>query len=145
MTESRRRVLEMLAAGQINADEADRLIGALQGDQVVEPSAVRTEARPKVVPKYLHVIVDANEPGEGPVKINVRIPLMLLRAGVKLTSLIPAPAQQRVNAALHEQGIAFDISQIKPENVNELIDHLSEFSVDIDSKQDDVKIRVFCE
>jgi SHOCT-like protein len=145
VTESRRRVLEMLAAGQINADEADRLIGALQGDESAAPSAVRTEARPKVMPKYLRVIVDANEPGEGPVKINVRIPLMLLRAGVKLTSLIPAQAQRRVNEALHEQGIDFDISQVKPENLNELIDHLSEFSVDIDQKQDNVKIQVFCE
>ena len=56
---------------------------------------MRTEARPKVTPKYLRVIVDANEPGEGPVKINVRVPLMLLRAGVKLTSHGPVIFTQR--------------------------------------------------
>jgi hypothetical protein len=39
----------------------------------------------------------------------------------------------------------FDISQIKPENLNELIDQLKDVSVDIDSKQDDVKIKIFAE
>ena len=29
MTEERRQILEMLATGKINADEADRLLGAL--------------------------------------------------------------------------------------------------------------------
>jgi len=90
-------------------------------------------------------MVDANDKEDGPVHINVRVPIMLLRAGVRLASLIPGPAQARVNEALHEQGIPFDVSQIKPENINEIIDQLSDFSVDIDQKADDVKIKVFAE
>ena len=138
----RRQILEMLAAGQINADEADRLIGALNG----APSVAASTAPPvKAAPKYLRVMVDTNETENGPTKINVRVPLMLLRAGVRLASLIPQPAHERINRALHEQGMTFDVSQIKPENINELIDQLQDFSVDIDQKQDDVKIRVFVE
>ena len=142
MTEERRQILEMLAAGQINAVEADRLIDALNGAPSV---AVAAASSSKAAPKYLRVIVDSNEKDEGPTKINVRVPLMLLRAGVRLASLIPQPAQERINRALHEQGMTFDISQIKPENINELIDQLQDFSVDIDQKQDDVKIKVFVE
>ncbi|TMB94453.1 MAG: DUF2089 domain-containing protein [Chloroflexi bacterium] len=141
MTEARRQVLEMLAAGRISADEADRLIGALQGGESGATAATPAQA----APKYLRVIVDANEKDDGPVHINVRVPLMLLRAGVRLASLIPGPAQAQVNKALREQGINFDLSQIKPENINEIIDQLRDLTIDIDQKSDDVKIKIFAE
>ena len=141
MTEERKRVLEMLAAGQINVDEADRLLEALRDGP---PKGATSEA-PRPAPRYLRVMVDSNEKEDGPVKINVRVPLQLLRAGVRLASLIPPQAQERVNAALREKGMTFDVSQIKPENLDELIDQLSDFSVDIDQKEDDMKIKVFCE
>jgi hypothetical protein len=142
VTEARRQILEMLAAGKINADEADRLLGALEGEPV-SPGAAATA--PKPAPKYLRVMVDSNEKGEGPVKINVRVPITLLRAGVRLASLIPSSAQQRVNEELHKNGVDFDISQVKPENLNELIDHLSDFTVDIDQPQEGVKVKIFAE
>ncbi|TMC95270.1 MAG: hypothetical protein E6I58_10385 [Chloroflexi bacterium] len=141
MTEARRQVLELLAAGKITADEADRLIGALQGGE----SGVTTAAPAKPAPKYLRVIVDSNEKDDGPVHINVRVPLALLRAGVRLASLIPGSAQAEVNRALREQGINVDVSQIKPENINEIIDQLRDLTVDIDHKSDDVKIKIFAE
>ena len=142
MSEERRQILDMLASGKINADEADRLLGALQG---VPATATATATESKPAPKYLRVMVDANDKHDGPVHINVRVPLVLLRAGVRLASLIPGPAQVKVNRALHEQGIDFDVSQIKPENINEIIDQLSDVSVDIDQKSDDVKIKIFVE
>ena len=141
MTEARRQVLELLAAGKITADEADRLIGALQSGE----SGVTTAAPAKPAPKYLRVIVDSNEKDDGPVHINVRVPLALLRAGVRLASLIPGSAQAEVNRALREQGINVDVSQIKPENINEIIDQLRDLTVDIDHKSDDVKIKIFAE
>ena len=141
MTEARRQVLELLAAGKITADEADRLIGALQGGE----SGVTTAAPAKPAPKYLRVIVDSNEKDDGPVHINVRVPLALLRAGVRLASLIPGSAQAEVNRALREQGINVDVSQIKPENINEIIDQLRDLTVDIDHKSDDVKTKIFAE
>jgi len=142
MTEERRQILEMLATGKISADEADRLLGALQGEQ---PAVATTATQQKPAPKYLRVMVDANEKDEGPVHINVRVPIMLLRAGVRLASLMPPSAQARVNDELHKNGVTFDISQIKPENLNELIDHLSDFTVDIDQPQDGVKVKIFAE
>jgi hypothetical protein len=142
VTEARRQILEMLAAGKINADEADRLLGAMQDGQ---SSSTTTASPAQPAPKYLRVIVDANEKDDGPVHINIRVPLILLRAGVRLASLIPGPAQEKVNRALHEQGVNFDVSQIKPENINEIIDQLRDLTVDIDQKADDVKIRIFAE
>jgi hypothetical protein len=37
------------------------------------------------------------------------------------------------------------VSQIKPENINEIIDQLRDLTVDIDHKSDDVKIKIFAE
>lgn len=143
MTEESRQILEMLAEGKINTDEADRLLGALQGGS---STATATAQPPKAAPKYVRVMVDAKEgKDDKPIHVNVRVPIALLRAGVRLASLIPARAQERVNEALREQGMDIDVKQIKPENINELIDQLQDLSIDVDQKHEDVKIRVFCE
>jgi hypothetical protein len=149
MNENRRQILEMLSAGQINADEAERLIAAVE--QPAPPTNGSSESA-KAKAKYLRVVVDSEENGRdhGPVKVNVRVPMQLLRAGVKLAGLIPAQARDQVNAAMREHGMAFDLSQIKPENLEELVDQLNDLSVDVDVDDADkaknkVKVRVFCE
>jgi polyhydroxyalkanoate synthesis regulator phasin len=129
----------MLAQGKITTEEADRLISALRE----QPSA--PGAPPAKKPRYLRVIVDAEDSRQGPVKVNIRVPLMLLRAGVRLASVIPPQAQEKVNRALREQGVDFDISTIKPENLEELIDELQDLTVDIEQQRDDVKVKVFVE
>jgi hypothetical protein len=145
VTEERRQILEMLAEGKINADEADRLIGALGGASSTA-TATATAVQVKPLPKFIRVMVDAKEgKDDKPVHINVRVPIALLRAGVRLASMIPSVAQDRINHALREQGMDFDVSQIKPENLNEVIDQLQDLSVDIDQQPDDVKIRIFTE
>ena len=136
MNENRRQILEMLSAGKITADEAERLISAVEREP--EPPS---GSNPKTKPKYIRVVVDDN--GKGTTKANIRVPMQLLRSGVKLASLIPVQARDHVNSALKVHGVAFDLSQIKPENLEELIDQLDELTVDVDDK--DVKVRVFCE
>ena len=145
MTEERRQILEMLAGGKINADEADRLLGAL-GGSLSSATATATAVQSKPLPKFIRVMVDGKDGKDGkPVHINVRVPIMLLRAGVRLASLIPPKAQEKVNEELRKNGMDFDVSQIKPENINELIDQLQDLSIDIDHEHDDVKVRIFCE
>lgn len=148
MGENRRQILQMLSEGKINADEAERLIAAVEEPSAQKP-ANSSDPEKKARPKYLRVQVDSEDGGghEGPTKVNVRVPMQLLRAGVKLAGLIPAPALQQANAAIHKEGIAIDLTQIKPENLEELIDHLSDLSVDVDQNDHDskVKVRVFCE
>jgi len=150
MNENRRQILEMLAAGKITADEAERLIAALEKEQPSVTYGIGSGASPRPKPKYLHVVVDSLETGadHGPVKANVRVPIQLLRAGVKLASLIPSPAREHVNEAFRERGVEVDLRQIKPENLEELIDQLGDLTVDVDGldkKDNKVKVRVFCE
>jgi hypothetical protein len=145
MNEDRRAILTMLAEGKITAEEAERLLDAL--DRGPKPAASAPEpgypaGKPR--PKYLRVAVDTDEPGDGgPTKVNIRVPMQLLRAGVRLSSLIPPKARDEVNAHMRENGIPFDINQLKPENLEELVDQLGELTVDVD--QERTKVRIFCE
>jgi hypothetical protein len=140
MNEQRKDILDMLAEGKITAEEAEQLIAALEPDQPQVASSL--DARPKGKPKYLRVVVDAVENGE-PGRVNVRVPLQLLRAGVRLAALIPAQALGRANAELNNSGVPFDLTQLKPEELEALIEHLDEVTVEVD--QPDAKVRVFCE
>jgi hypothetical protein len=147
MSENRRQILEMLSSGRINADEAERLLAALETEK--PQSSTVSSGSSKAAPKYLRVVVDAAEHagGDGPTKVNVRVPMQLLRAGVRLAGLIPAQALHKANDALHEKGIPIDLSQVKPENLEDLVEQLHDLSVDVDSQEKDgkVNVRVFCE
>ena len=152
MSEHRRQILQMLAEGKITADEAERLIAAAEQPSSSGASQSGSAAEARNPPKYLRVQVDSEEKGskeqgEGPMRVNVRVPMQLLRAGVRLTGLIPAQVLHKANDAIHKQGIPFDLSQIKPENLEEIVEQLSDLSVDVDQRDETakVKVRVFCE
>jgi len=141
MNEDRKRILAMLAEGKLTADEAERLLDAM-GRGAAPALGGSSVPKTNGAPKYFRVEVNANEP-DGPTKVNVRIPMQLLRAGVRLSALIPPRARDEVNAAMAREGIPFDINQLKPENLDDLIEHLGDFNVDVDSG--DAKVRVYCE
>lgn len=141
MSEDRRKILEMLSEGKINVDEAENLLAAIS-----QPSSEPEKGekpQKKDFPKYLRVVV---EPGPSSVKhekVNIRVPFNLLRAGIKLASLVPVDVQGKVNEHLKEKGVNFDISNITPDNLEELLMHLNDLTVDVDSKEE--KVRIFCE
>jgi hypothetical protein len=140
MNEQRKDILGMLAEGKITPDEAEQLIAALERDQ--PPVAASSEARPKAKAKYLRLVVDTIENGE-PGRVNARVPLQLLRAGVRLAALIPPQALARANAELGRSGVPFDLTQLKPEQLEALVEQLDEVTLEVD--QPDAKVRVFCE
>ena len=153
MNENRRQILEMLAAGKVTADEAERLLAALDPEQGIAGAQAPTAANgakntgpKKTQPKYLRVLVEADESmtgNKGLTTVNVRVPMQLLRAGVRLAALIPQQAHDQLDTALSSHGIPMTLSQIKPENLEELIDQLNDLTVDVDQK--DTQVRVFCE
>ena len=143
MNEQRRQILQMLVEGKITVDEAERLIDALVREQPESPPGAAP--RPKPRPKYLRVVVSSpdNFGGDGPGRVNVRVPLQLLRAGVRLTSLIPPQALTQVNAELTKSGVPIDLTQLKPQHIEDLVEQLDDVTVDVD--QPDAKVQMFCE
>ena len=141
MDTDRRSILQMLADGKITPDEAERLLTAM--DRSGAPAWTPSQSAPGGSPKYLRVVVDADDAASGPTKVNVRVPMALLRAGVRLTSVIPPQAREHINAEMGKNGVPFDIGQLRPENLEEMLDQLNDLQVDVD--QERTKVRVFCE
>ncbi|MGP8079943.1 MAG: hypothetical protein ACLPVI_05470 [Dehalococcoidales bacterium] len=145
MTENQKKILEMVADKKITVDEAYRLLSLIQ------PASDSGNGGPKErkpLPKYLRVVVDTEHHWEngcdrGPAHINIRVPVALIRAGVKLASLIPPEAYNEVDEKLKNRGIMFDLRNMKPENVEELIQALNDLQVDIQGTEE--KVRVYTE
>lgn len=109
MFENRKKILEMLARNEIRVEEAERLLSVLEPERS-KPESAPGAAAAKPRPKYLRVAVrpgPEHEHDDDAERINVRVPMSLIRSGIKLTSLIPDEARDRVNDALHEKGMHF--------------------------------------
>jgi len=155
MSEDRTRILNLLAGGKITADEAERLLDALDAHAraggaasaaapaaaPVAGPAISGDPAPLVaaLPKYLYVKVDAAN-GDN---VNVKIPIALVRSGLKLTSLIPPQAMDKINDSMSEHGMSVDLNNFKPEDIDELVMALREMEVHVDAQNGDT-VRVYC-
>lgn len=158
---NRRKILDMLAENKITAEEAERLLSLL-GDETEETDTREVkETNPLKNLKYLRVVVKTiPNPNYQPLNgdmftdddddddnVNIRVPMSLIRAGMKLTSIIPPSAYNQVDSSLKEKGIDFDLRNIKPENVEELISALGDLEVNVESKnkRKNTTVRVYAE
>jgi hypothetical protein len=144
MSDTRKRILDMLADKKISAEEADQLLKALESGDSGTAAVPVEEAPRKVTGKYLRVTVTPAEDAERQEKVNVRVPMSLIRAGIKLTALIPPHAQDKIDETLRDKGINFDIRSIKKEDIEELIGALADMEINVDGSRGE-KVRVFVE
>ena len=147
MTENRKKILEMLSQNKISTDDAYRLLNVIDSDEGGAESSGREEPVSKSKPKYLRVTVLPDPDREHPDnvdRVNVRVPMSLIRAGIKLTSLIPSDAMDKVNDALKDKGINFDVRSVKSEDIEELIEALGDLQVDVESSRGE-RVKVFVE
>jgi hypothetical protein len=141
MSDNQRKILGLLAEKKISVDEAQRLLSLLEPEKDAETEIPGKTSAPKRNPKYFCILV---QPGAG-VKgesVNIRVPITLIRAGMKLTSLIPGHASDGVNEALKEKGIDFDIRNLKREDFEELVATLTDLEVDVHGGKEKVHIYV---
>ena len=87
-----RRILEMLAAEQVNVDEADALLSALRAETY-------GGAKPKGTAKSLHIAVDA----DGEPKVRVNVPLGLAKFAARF---VPKEGQMTL------QGQGVDLNEL---------------------------------
>ncbi|MHB9148889.1 MAG: SHOCT-like domain-containing protein [Thermoleophilia bacterium] len=142
MNGERTRILGMLAEGKITAQDAELLLDAIQtapGPQPTDPADAEQASGPRKNPKYMYVKVRSTD-GDN---VDVKVPLALARAGLKLTSLIPPLAMAEIDRHMGEQGVSIDFANLKPDDIEELIEGLTEMEVNVDSKNGD-NVRVYC-
>jgi hypothetical protein len=135
MSREREKILRMVADGTITPDEAEQLLHRLDPEAptaVAEPSTEPGD-RPRGPIKYLRVVINGGDD-----KVNVRVPIALIRTGIKLSTLMPRDASEH----LRQKGI--DLGRLNELDGDELTDALRELWVEVESEDGDT-IRVFCE
>jgi hypothetical protein len=147
MNDNHKKVLQMLADGKINVDEAQlllTLVGPLGDDENKQEKASQ---KTKTLPRFIHVIVEprpgvTRSDGDSHThsKVNIRVPLNLIRAGMKFATLIPSETADHVDQALKEKGLSFDIKKLKDEDLQELISALEESEINVDNDREVIRI-----
>ena len=137
MSEERRKILEMLAAGKVTSEEAEKLLDATETGRAGESE------RPLGIdgmPQYLYVRVEPKEGAKDADQVKVTVPLALIKAGINFISLLPKDARKDVEAAMENKGFDFDFKNLKPEDMDALISALNELEVDIETSENTVKV-----
>ena len=135
MSKERAKILQMVADGTITPEEGEKLLDRLDpaGTSTAAAGAGPEGSGRRSGPlKYLRVVVDGED------KVNIRVPIGLIRTGIKLSTLIPLSASKN----LSDHGI--DLSQFSNLDGEELMEALRELHVEVDSEDGDI-VRVFCE
>lgn len=138
MSDEAKRVLEMVAAGKITVDEGERLLAALGSRQ---PALTDDSEHP--TPRFLKmeaVAVGDDGKDEG---FRMRVPLDLIRAGIKMRALIPKNKRDKINEKLKEKGIEDDIFEMSNDQINTLIRSLTE--IEIEGSDGDGSFRIYLE
>src|ERR1700745_1184986 len=99
MTQERRKVLEMLSAGELSVDEADGLLGSL--------TTANTDDLP---PKFLRLRIEPKPGADSERQVDIRVPLGVLRSSLQIAQSLPASRKGQMTIALGTHTLAFDVS-----------------------------------
>lgn len=136
MNQDRRKILEMLAAGSISVNEADQLLAATD-------VTIANETIGRRPPKFLRLLVEPKAAGDSTRKIDIRVPLGVVRNSLQIAQCVPATSRGPMTVALGTHTLDFDLSGMNPENVDDFVAQFADLSTDIE-KQDET-LRLFCE
>lgn len=142
-TTDSRRILDLLAQGKITVDDADQLLRAIGAATTSEPPPGPSNGTtPKAAAaKWLRVTVDkAPKDGRPRRQVSIRVPMTLVRGGVKLGAMFPHMAREPLGRQLREQGIDVDLSKIDLSQLDSVLNDLGETTIDVDDGKAQVKI-----
>jgi hypothetical protein len=95
MSESLETVLGLVAEGRITAEEADRILSALEADGASEEDVLPSPT-PRGKPRYVRIEVTEN----GEPRVNVRLPASLGELAMRRIPGIARPEVERIQEAL---------------------------------------------
>jgi len=142
MSEERKKILNMLADGKISAEDAGKLLDALSGTK--ENPKISKEDNQRYweegkAPSNLRIKVLS---GSGD-NVNIKIPIKLIKAGAKLSGVLPDSVKDKVQSKLGDKGFGINLNDLNGDNLNSLLSVLTESEIKIIDKDEVVKI--YCE
>jgi hypothetical protein len=142
MSDEARRVLDLLAQGKITVDDADRLLRAIAGG----PERGAHGAAQAEPAKRRWVRIAVHSPGHGGHRerdVNIRVPIAIVKSGMRLGALIPGIAGEQVSARLRERGLDLDFSKLDAAAIDEVLKELGDANIEIDAGK--AQVRITCE
>jgi hypothetical protein len=147
MSDDTRRVLDLVAQGKITVDDAAELLSALKRSPVKDDVPIKTDmvaAAAPAKPRFLRIAVHKHgREGRSDKNVNIRVPMAILRSGMRLGAIVPGFARDRMHARLRDQGMDIDLTQIDPAMIESLLADLGEVNIDVN--QGEEQIRITCE
>jgi hypothetical protein len=144
MSDDTRRVLDLLAQGKITAAEAHELLRALDALPKSEEPAIEPQPGEPPKPRYLRVNVHkSGREGRRDNDVSIRVPLAIVRSGIRLGALIPGFTSERMTARLRERGVDVDLTKIDPATIESLLKDLGEVNIDVNGGEE--QVRITCE
>jgi hypothetical protein len=142
MSDDTRRVLDLLANGKVTTDEADRLLKAIGAAPAgASPAAASSGEKPPA--SFLRLAVQrAARDGRPEREVNIRVPLSMVRSGMRLGAMIPGYGEA-ISERLRQRGIGLDLSKLCAADFEAALKEMGELDVDVD--QGKAKVRITCE
>ena len=145
MSDETRRVLELLAQGKVTVDEADRLLRAI-GAPAPEASAAAPapEDAERPQPRWLRINVHKTaKEGKHDKDVNIRVPIAIVKSGMRIGALIPGLAGDQFAARMREKGLDVDFSKLDAATVETMLKELGDTNIEIDNGK--AQVRITCE
>src|SRR5262245_39446465 len=132
MSDDTRRILDLLAQGKISVDDAHRLIAAVNASYTPPAAAAAAASQSSgssTPPRYLKIAVHKPATDErGDKDVNIRVPIAIVRGGMRLGAMIPGFAGERMRARLREQAIDLDLAKLDPAALEAMLKDLGEMN-----------------
>ena len=142
MSDDIRRVLDLLAQGKVTVEDADRLLRAIAADEARRPEGAPPADRPKL--RWLRIAVHKPaRDGHHDKDVNIRVPIAIVKSGMRLGALIPGMAGEQVSARLRERGLDIDFSKLDAAAIDEVLKELGDTNIEIDAGKS--QVRITCE
>ncbi|HKW02678.1 MAG TPA: hypothetical protein VJN96_22840 [Vicinamibacterales bacterium] len=141
MNEHRRRILDMLAAGKITADEADKLLQALPSEAAGSASDTPSSEGGKFF--RIEVRRPARD-GCREKKVDIRVPVTVVKSGLKLGSLLRGFKDDRWSGKLSDRlrahGVDVDWDHLDMAQLETLIAQVGDVSIDVDDGRATIRV-----
>ena len=151
-TDDTRRILDMLSQGKITVDEADRLMKALSADRPPDTAAADAAADGGKRMRWVRITIHkpAKDDGHRPKDVNIRVPIAVVRGGMRLGAIIATFAGEKAAQRMKDRGIDLDLSKINGDfsrmngaEFEAFIKSLDDMNIEVDDGKS--QVRITCE